>query len=91
MKLLKDLWVLSNNHCNALESVPICFPSASWQPLTIQPWAACVPPGRSPAAPGRRMRCGLGIRLSSFQKTCTDLASLILPLGTFLKEEKLEH
>ena len=31
MKLLKDFWVLSRNHLNALESVPICFPLASWQ------------------------------------------------------------
>lgn len=31
MKLLKDFWVLSRNHLNALESVPICFPPVSWQ------------------------------------------------------------
>lgn len=31
MKLLKVLWVLSNNHLNALESLPICFLLASRQ------------------------------------------------------------
>lgn len=31
MKLLQVLWVLNNNHLNALESLSICFPLASWQ------------------------------------------------------------
>lgn len=31
MKLLKDLWVLSNNHLSVLKSVPICFPLPRWQ------------------------------------------------------------
>ena len=72
MKLLKDLWVLSNNHLNVLESLPICFPLASWQ-LGF----AChlISSSRHPAylhtkcggSPWRNMHYGVGISLSNFK------------------------